>query len=127
MKEVVFDSSFKTPYGLEFVLKQKEFLKTLCNYDKHVAMCHVQNVGCVITNPEGCVIDDEFDLDEIYKEIERGDCSVRMNKYWCFNYGDGRIEEVMFTKEEFDKLKSKENAIFETYDEAYKFSRGEES
>lgn len=41
-------------------------------YDKAVAQCHIANVGCIIVYPGTMEpIDNEYDLEEIYKDIER--------------------------------------------------------
>ena len=41
-------------------------------YDKSVAQCHIANVGCIIVYAGTMEpIDNEYDLEEIYSEIER--------------------------------------------------------
>lgn len=44
--------------------------------------------------------------------------------YYCFNYGDGSIEETWLTLEEFKEIKE-DCAVFETKEEAEKFAKGE--
>lgn len=122
MKNVVYDSVFKTPYGLEFMLKDKSYVDTQIDYDRTVAYCHVRNVGCVVAFPDGEVMDNEYDLDCIYKMIEDGECSVVLNKYWTFNYGNGRIEDILLSDKEYNEIVNEGYTIFKTCEEALQFS-----
>lgn len=56
--------------GLKFELL-KEIDPTWENYDKTVAQCHIKNVGVIIADTEyHKPIDNEYDLDEIYRILE---------------------------------------------------------
>lgn len=56
--------------GLKFELL-KEIDPTWENYDKTVAQCHIKNVGVIIVDTEyHKPIDNEYDLDEIYRILE---------------------------------------------------------
>lgn len=127
MKNVVYDSVFQTPYGLEFMLKDKSYLDTQVDYDRTVAYCHIRNVGCVVTFPDGEVMDNEYDLDYIYKMIENKECSIRLDRYWTFNYGNGKIEDILLSKEEYNEMVEDGYTIFKTCEEAVSFSLGQES
>lgn len=60
----------ETSYGLKFELV-KEILPQWDDYNKTVAECHLQNAGVIIVDIEyQTPIDDEFDLDEIYRMLE---------------------------------------------------------
>lgn len=60
----------KTSYGLEFSL-MNEIDPGWSDYDKKVASCHLANTGVVIVDTEyGQPIDNEHDLDEIYRILE---------------------------------------------------------
>lgn len=57
-------------YGLKFELV-KEINPQWDDYNKTVAECHLQNAGVIIVDIEyQTPIDDEFDLDEIYRMLE---------------------------------------------------------
>ena len=58
-----------TSYGLEFILHDNDYLNTLVGYERTVARCHLANCGKIITFPDGEVIDNEYDLSEIYNLI----------------------------------------------------------
>ena len=58
-----------TYYGLEFDLHDGDYLNTLDGYEKTVARCHLANCGKIITYTDGEVIDNEYDLEEIYNLI----------------------------------------------------------
>ena len=61
----------KTSYGLEFNLLPAERLNGFQGYDKTVAQCHIANCGKIIVSAEyGDPIDNEYDLAEIYEQIE---------------------------------------------------------
>ena len=122
MKNVVYDSVFKTPYGLEFMLKDKSYVDMQVDYDRTVAYCHVCNVGCVITFPDGEVMDNEYDLDCIYKMIENKKCSEKLNAYWTFNYGNGKIEKTLLTEEKYNEMVGDGYTIFKTCEDAFVFS-----
>ncbi len=60
----------ETSYGLKFELV-KEINPQWDDYNKTVAECHLQNAGVIIVDIEyQTPIDDEFDLDEIYRMLE---------------------------------------------------------
>lgn len=60
----------ETSNGLKFELL-KEIDPTWDNYDKTVAQCHLKNVGVIIVDPVyHNPIDNEYDLDEIYRILE---------------------------------------------------------
>lgn len=60
----------ETSYGLKFELV-KEIDPQWDGYNKAVAECHLQNAGVIIIDIEyQTPIDDEFDLDEIYRMLE---------------------------------------------------------
>lgn len=60
----------ETSYGLKFELV-KEINPQWDDYNKTVAECHLQNAGVIIIDIEyQTPIDDEFDLDEIYRMLE---------------------------------------------------------
>lgn len=64
---------FKTSYGLQFSLKDIKDISIEDEYDRIVARCHVANCGFVISHKD-TIIDNEYDLDEIYRMIENGEC-----------------------------------------------------
>lgn len=60
----------ETSYGLKIELV-KEINPQWDDYNKMVAECHLQNAGVIIVDIEyQTPIDDEFDLDEIYRMLE---------------------------------------------------------
>lgn len=60
----------ETSYGLKIELV-KEINPQWDDYNKAVAECHLQNAGVIIVDTKYEVpIDNEFDLDEIYRMIE---------------------------------------------------------
>lgn len=60
----------ETSYGLKFELV-KEINPQWDDYNKTLAECHLQNAGVIIVDTKYEVpIDNEFDLDEIYRMIE---------------------------------------------------------
>lgn len=60
----------KTSYGLEFNLV-KEIDPEWSDYDRLVAGCHLDNVGIIIVDCKyGKPIDNEYDLDKIYRIVE---------------------------------------------------------
>ena len=74
-KRFSFNKIFRTSYKLEFKLLPASKLKMFEDYDNVVAQCHIKNVGCIIIDADyGDVIDNEYDLDEIYSMIETGKC-----------------------------------------------------
>lgn len=61
----------KTSYGLEFNVVT-EIDPEWADYDKTVAKCHLASVGVVIVDTEyGQPIDNEYDLEEIYRILEK--------------------------------------------------------
>lgn len=65
--------------GLKFELL-KEIDPTWENYDKTVAQCHIKNVGVIIVDTEyHKPIDNEYDLDEIYRILEAKDSELSEN------------------------------------------------
>ena len=67
---------FKTSYGLEFALKEFDKIKIDDEYDRVVARTHVANCGFVISRRNE-ILDNEYDLNEIYSMIERGECVIK--------------------------------------------------
>lgn len=60
----------ETSYGLKFELL-KEINPWWDNYDKTVAQCHLKNAGVIIVDSEyHTPINNEYDLDEIYRILE---------------------------------------------------------
>jgi hypothetical protein len=60
----------ETSYGLKFELV-KEINPQWDDYNKTMAECHLQNAGVIIVDTKYEVpIDNEFDLDEIYRMLE---------------------------------------------------------
>lgn len=60
----------KTSYGLEYKVLPAEELNRFEGYDRHVAECQIANCGSVVVDTTyQQPIDNEFDLDEIYKTI----------------------------------------------------------
>ena len=62
----------KTSYGLEFDTVT-EINPEWSDYDKTIAGCHLANARVVIVDTEyGQPIDNEHDLEEIYRILEKG-------------------------------------------------------
>ena len=60
-----------TSYGLEFNTVTK-INSEWSDYDKTVAECHLANAGVIIVDAEyGQPIDNECDLEEIYRILEK--------------------------------------------------------
>ena len=60
----------KTSYGLEFNTLRAEELDRFSGYDRAVAECHIVNSGRIIIDTLfEQPIDNEYDLEEIYKLI----------------------------------------------------------
>lgn len=60
----------ETSYGLKFELL-KEINPWWDDYNKTVAQCHLKNAGVIIVDSEyHNPIDNEYDLDEIYRILE---------------------------------------------------------
>lgn len=60
----------KTNYGLDYKVLSPDKIDRFEGYDKSVAQCHIENCGSIIidgTYEEP--IDNEYDLEEIYKLI----------------------------------------------------------
>lgn len=65
---------FETSYGLKFTLKEPICLSSISDeYDRVVAKTHIANCGFIIMYKLE-VIDNEYDLNEIYSMIEKGQC-----------------------------------------------------
>ncbi|MFK1903891.1 hypothetical protein ACIXC0_05745 [Bacteroides fragilis] len=61
----------RTSYGLEFNTVT-EINPEWSDYDKTIAECHLANTGVVIVDTEyGQPIDNEYDLEEIYRLLEK--------------------------------------------------------
>ena len=86
--KVTFEKTFKTSYGLEFRLldyhdDRVEVFKSYPFFASPL-LCHYLNVGCAIfvinemhefNGQLPCYpTDNEYDLDEIYMMIEKGEC-----------------------------------------------------
>ena len=66
----------RTSYGLEFNTV-KEINPEWSDYDKTIAECHLANTGVVIVDTEhGQPIDNEYDLEEIYRLLEKASCNT---------------------------------------------------
>ena len=64
----------ETRYGLKFILLDKSKISEFTGYDRRVALCHIANCGHIIIDEEyELPIDNEYDLDEIYKMIEKNE------------------------------------------------------
>ena len=61
----------KTSYGLQFNVLTPNHIDNFVGYNKSVAQCHITNCGYIITDIYGDVIDNEYDLDEIYSIISK--------------------------------------------------------
>ncbi len=60
----------KTSYGLEFNRLSAEEINRFSGYDRAVAECHIANCGRIIIDTLfEQPIDNEYDLEEIYKLI----------------------------------------------------------
>lgn len=61
----------KTNYGMEYEILTADELHRFDGYDRSVAQCHIANCGCIIVGTQyGQPIDNEYDLEEIYKQIK---------------------------------------------------------
>lgn len=66
----------ETSYGLRFELT-KVVNTEWDSYNKTVASCHLSNVGVIIVDTQyHTPIDNEYDLDEIYRMIESGEVQL---------------------------------------------------
>ena len=73
VKNIVKESLSKLNNGLEYETLDPSEIDNFLGYDRTVAQCHIDNVGGIIVYPGTMEpIDDEYALDEIYSEIERG-------------------------------------------------------
>lgn len=71
VKNIVKESLSKLNSGLEYETLDPSEIDNFSGYDRTVAQCHIDNVGCIIVYPGTMEpIDDEYALDEIYSEIE---------------------------------------------------------
>lgn len=73
VKGIVKESMGQLAGGLEYDVLDPSEINTMSGYDRTVALCHIKNVGKIIVyagtrEP----IDNEYDLGEIYNDIERG-------------------------------------------------------
>ena len=59
----------KTSYGLEFKILAAEEICRFEGYDRCMAKCHIANCGKIIIDSFGLPIDNEYDLEEIYRLI----------------------------------------------------------
>lgn len=84
----------KTNYGLEFKLLSK-IKPSWSNYDKQVAGMHLSNAGKIIVDTTyGNPIDNEFDLDEIYKILSRTKTVRKLVKGEFFRLKDSETAPV---------------------------------
>lgn len=61
----------KTSYGLEYNVLPAERLNDFQGYDRSVAKIQIANCGKIIVSAEyGDPIDNEYDLAEIYEQLE---------------------------------------------------------
>lgn len=61
----------KTSYGLEYNVLPAERLNDFQGYDRSIAEIQIANCGKIIVSAEyGDPIDNEYDLAEIYEQIE---------------------------------------------------------
>lgn len=61
----------KTSYGLEYNVLPAERLNDFEGYDRSIAEIQIANCGKIIVSAEyGDPIDNEYDLAEIYEQIE---------------------------------------------------------
>lgn len=65
----------------------------------------------------------EDGMDECVRIYEK--VSDNTKTYYAFMWGEGTIEEVELTPEEFAEMKTDEYSIFETREEAERFAKGE--
>ena len=71
VKNIVKESLSKLDRGLEYETLDPSEINKFSGYDRTVAQCHIDNVGCIIVYPGTMEpIDNEYDLDEIYSKIE---------------------------------------------------------
>ena len=62
--------AMKTTYGLEFKTLNADEIDRFTGYDRCVAQCHIANCGKIIIDTTyEQPIDNEYDLEEIYKLI----------------------------------------------------------
>lgn len=84
----------KTNYGLEFKLLSK-IKPSWSSYDKQVAGMHLSNAGKIIVDTTyGNPIDNEFDLDEIYKILSRTKTVRKLVKGEFFRLKDSETAPV---------------------------------
>lgn len=88
--EVTFDKVFRTSYGLPFKLfafddeRIQPFKTEMNGFFNMMLVCHNANIGCCVfvINERAnykyelpiAPTDNEYDLDEIYSMVERGEC-----------------------------------------------------
>ena len=61
----------KTSYGLEYELLSPEHLNNFVGYDRSIAEIQIANCGHIIVSKQfGDVIDNEYDLAEIYEKLK---------------------------------------------------------
>jgi len=71
VKNIVKESLSKLDRGLEYETLDPSEINKFSGYDRTVAQCHIDNVGCIIVYAGTMEpIDNEYDLDEIYSKIE---------------------------------------------------------
>lgn len=71
VKGIIKESLGRLGTGLEYETLDPSEIGKFVGYDRTVAQCHIDNVGCIIVYAGTMEpIDNEYDLGEIYKEIE---------------------------------------------------------
>lgn len=71
IKNLLKESFGSTSSGLEYDTLDPSEINKFDGYDRSVAQCHIDNVGCIIVHAGTMEpIDNEYDLNEIYGEIE---------------------------------------------------------
>ena len=84
----------RTNYGLEFKLLSK-IKSSWSDYDKQVADMHLSNTGKIIVDTTyGNPIDNEYDLDEIYKILSRSKTVRKLGKGEFFRLKDSETAPV---------------------------------
>lgn len=60
-----------TNYGLQFRVLSPEQIEEFSGYDRVVAQCQIANCGHIIADINEDIIDNEFDLEEIYSILDK--------------------------------------------------------
>lgn len=58
-----------TRSGIVYDIMGPNMIDTFFGYDYEVARCHINNYGVIVIDEYGYPIDNEFDLDDIFEEI----------------------------------------------------------